>query len=251
MKVKISDGLINKLENSNVYLRPFFNFNNVLGANVNVTNDVVMEEYSRISEGSLSWDREVTIGAFSYVVHGSYLDGCDIGRFCSIGNNVRVMGENHPLDRFTTSTWTYGANVFNVVKERIGVDINQDRGIKASNRTKIENDVWIGDGVLLKRGIKIGNGAVIAANSVVTKDIPPYAIVGGNPSKIIRYRFDDSTIARLLSTKWWTKDICKIAGLKPKLIDEFCCFFENNEVKEQHYNSINLKDVFLEFNKVD
>ena len=76
----------------------------------------------------------------------------------------------------------------------------------------IENDVWIGSNVLLLGGIRIGNGAVIAAGSVVTKDVPPYAIVGGNPAKIIRYRFETGEIERLLELKWWDWPEDKIAS---------------------------------------
>jgi acetyltransferase-like isoleucine patch superfamily enzyme len=71
----------------------------------------------------------------------------------------------------------------------------------------IGNDCWIGDGAFIVGGIKIKDGAVVLAHSVVTKDIPPYAIVGGIPAKIISYRYDEKTITRLLSSKWWEKDL--------------------------------------------
>lgn len=77
----------------------------------------------------------------------------------------------------------------------------------------IGNDVWIGAGVFIKGGIKIGDGAVIAAHAVVTKDVPPYAIVGGVPAKILKYRFTDDVIRKLLDLKWWDYDIAAIQGL--------------------------------------
>lgn len=81
--------------------------------------------------------------------------------------------------------------------------------------TTIGNDVWIGMNVFIKAGVKIGDGAVIGACSVVTKDVAPYAIVGGNPAVVIRYRFDESTIQSLLDIGWWNLSDDEVADLSP------------------------------------
>ena len=79
--------------------------------------------------------------------------------------------------------------------------------------TEIGNDVWIGNGACIMGGIKIGDGAIVATNAVVTKDVPPYAIVGGVPAKVIRYRFDETTIKELLDLKWWEYDMADLGNV--------------------------------------
>ena len=120
MKTKITHALIDALQDNNIYLRPFFNYGDAVGKVVNATSDVFTEEFSRIHEKSLAWGGEgVNIGAFSYLVPGSIIPYANIGRFCSIATGVRVMSPGHPIDRVTTSTWTYGENVKNVVKKKL------------------------------------------------------------------------------------------------------------------------------------
>ncbi len=94
----------------------------------------------------------------------------------------------------------------------------------------IGNDVWIGHGVFIKEGVTVGDGAVIAAGAVVVKDVPPYAIVGGSPAKIIKYRFDEKTISKLLELQWWNMD--------PEILQQ-CPYEEIDkaiEFLEQHKN---------------
>ncbi len=121
-----------------------------------------------------------------------------IGNFVSIGPNVIIAPTEHPIDLFTTHPIAYEHN------ER-KIENNQSNKI-----TTIGNDVWICAGAIVKKGVKINDGAIIAAGAVVTKDVPPYAIVGGVPAKIIKYRFDSKTIKYLISTQWWNKNIKEI-----------------------------------------
>ena len=81
----------------------------------------------------------------------------------------------------------------------------------------IGHDVWLGSGAMILSGVTIGHGAVVAAHALVTKDVPPYAIVGGNPARIIRYRFDDRTVSALLASAWWDLPKDQVAGLIPLL----------------------------------
>ena len=138
----------------------------------------------------------VKMGRYSYM--GFYNSVCDttIGSFCSIASYCAIGGGRHPLNAVSTSPVFYagrnsmGKNFSNIPEE-------ENQGVE------IGNDVWIGEAVFINDGVKIGTGAVIGAHSVVTKDIPPYAIVAGAPARVLRYRFDEETVKRLLESRWW------------------------------------------------
>jgi virginiamycin A acetyltransferase len=128
-----------------------------------------------------------------------------IGRFCSIAAEVRFImnGGNHPTNWITT----YPFPIFGRGWEVAQPDAWPNRG-----DTRVGNDVWIGYGALIMPGVTIGDGAIIATGSVVTKNIPPYAIAGGNPASVIRYRFDERAIERLLKLRWWDWPIERITA---------------------------------------
>jgi virginiamycin A acetyltransferase len=125
-----------------------------------------------------------------------------IGKFCQIATNVRFImnGSNHPMKGVST----YPFKVFGGHWSHASLEV------KSKGDTVVGNDVWIGNGATIMRGIKIGDGAIIGANSLVTKDVEPYTIVGGNPAAEIRKRFDDETIKFLSKLKWWDWDVRKI-----------------------------------------
>lgn len=130
-----------------------------------------------------------------------YCENTSIGSFCSIGPQVTLGHGKHPLNFLSTSPYLYF--------EELGfkTDKTPTHGeFWHLEPIYIGNDVWIGDGVFVKNGVTIGDGAVLGARSVVTKDVPPYAIVAGVPAKIIRYRFDEPTRQELLRLKWWELD---------------------------------------------
>jgi virginiamycin A acetyltransferase len=143
---------------------------------------------------------QVNLGSFSYVSHNSKVANAEIGNFCSIGPNVQIGLGLHPSKTFVS---TYPAFY---TDKNYGCPLSfRDNKIFDDSvpETIIGNDVWIGANVILPGGVRVGNGAIIAAGAVVVKDVPPYAIVGGNPAKVIRYRFSDDQIKLLLESEWW------------------------------------------------
>ena len=150
----------------------------------------------------------------SAIGYGTYIDAdcrfcnCLIGRYCSVAGNVHVVQGVHP-----SSKWVSTHPAFYSKNKKSGVvytDSDEFEEFRyADNRMHeavIGNDVWIGYGSVILAGVKIGNGAIIAAGAVVTEDVPPYAIVGGVPAKIIKYRFEPNEIDFLQRYKWWNKD---------------------------------------------
>lgn len=138
----------------------------------------------------------VKMGKYSYM--GSFNSVCDtvIGSFCSIASYCAIGGGKHPIDAVSTSPIFYSGR--NILKKHFA-----DFPEATNNGVIIGNDVWIGEAVFIKDGVEIGSGAIIGAHSVVTKDIPPYAIAVGVPARVLKYRFDDNTIQKLLDIKWW------------------------------------------------
>jgi virginiamycin A acetyltransferase len=248
LKFRITDSVIEALQSRRVFLRPNFSYGDALGKIIHLTNHVKVEQYGRISESSLSWDSPVEVGAFSYVVSSAVMPGCIIGRFCSIGSGVRMMGENHPLDRVTTSTWTYGEHVSNIVKDDFGVQIIQDKKLRKAGKTEIFHDVWIGENVTLKRNIKLGTGCVVGANSVVAKDVPPYAVVVGNPARVIRFRFPENEIEALLESEWWNIHPSVLARQDMSDVQTFtsdCRRFA--KLHPDDYQKIDLRQLMIDF----
>jgi virginiamycin A acetyltransferase len=162
------------------------------------------------------------VGKFSYcidwleVLNAEDKVPLEIGKFCSIGGGVTIiLGAGHRTDWITTYPFSYIFKEFKNVK-----------GLPATKGgVFIGNDVWIGKGATILSGVHIGDGAVVGTNSVVTKDVEPYTIVAGNPAKIIRKRFSQETINKLLEIKWWDWDLKKIKDNVPFLLsnkmDEF------------------------------
>jgi virginiamycin A acetyltransferase len=124
-----------------------------------------------------------------------------IGRYCSIAHGVRIVNHNHPLSFKGTSGLFFNPE--------LGLC---DRWLVEHNPLEIGNDVWIGvNVVILPEVSRIGDGAVIGAGAVVNRDVPPYAVVLGNPARVVKYRFSEEVIARLLEEKWWEKDLAELS----------------------------------------
>jgi acetyltransferase-like isoleucine patch superfamily enzyme len=168
--------------------------------------------YVLVSPGTFIYD-DVSIGDYSYINSNSYIEHCTIGKYCSISSNVRIGPVNHNYNLISTHPFLYN-NFYNFI---------QENPVFPDNKAIIKNDVWVGLNSIILRGVTIGNGAIIAAGAVVTKNIPDYEIWGGVPAKFIKKRFPDEKIARLLQCQWWDWDVQKI---KANL-----AFFCNNKLQ--------------------
>ncbi len=146
--------------------------------------------------------RNLKVGAMTYMRgDGELWNVSQIGRFCSIGNGV-VIGHDragHPLDWVSTHPFSHS-----------GTHLTYSSHFAPA---RVGHDVWIGRDAMILEGVEVGTGAVIATRSVVTKDVPPYAIVAGSPAKIIRYRHPEETIQRLLDSQWWCLPVERLLGL--------------------------------------
>ena len=145
------------------------------------------------SECTLS---KVKMGRYSYVASGTRITDANIGSFCSIGARCGIGGGVHPTDTVSTSpVFLKGKNFLRKNFAEIPYS--------PSVTVEIGNDVWIGEGACLMAGVKIGDGAIIGAHAVVTKDVEPYSVVAGVPAREIRKRFPDDVVEKLLELKWW------------------------------------------------
>ncbi|MBU2885816.1 CatB-related O-acetyltransferase [Gilvimarinus agarilyticus] len=127
------------------------------------------------------------------------INSIKIGSFCSIAKDVLMQEYNHKHNTLSTSFYN---------KKVLGKSFKND--ITSKGEILIGNDVWIGAGSIILSGVTIGNGAIVGANSTVTKDVPAYSIIGGNPARIIKYRFDPEMIEKIERLKWWEWDIDKL-----------------------------------------
>lgn len=156
-----------------------------------VSSNAVLDATAEIAEG-------VWVGGFAVIGRHTYLHAgtevlcARIGNFCSIARNCHIGMFQHPVQNVSTSG-------------RLYLRILQDDGFynDMPKPAIIGNDVWLGSGSIVMGGVNVGDGAVVGANAVVTKDVPPYAVVGGVPAKVIRYRFTQEKINQLIRVAWW------------------------------------------------
>ena len=171
--------------------------------------------------------KSCSLGAFSYVngLNTTSLYDARIGRYCSIAPEVMIGSNEHPVDWLTSSRVTHVADLHDWARfcapDRVDEIRRQRVPFKdACKITTIGNDVWIGQGVFIKAGVTIGDGAIVAGRSVVVKDVPAYSIVAGTPATVKRMRFPEATVERLVRLQWWRYSIFDLFGLPFDRIDE-------------------------------
>ncbi len=174
------------------------------GGGVSLTGSLVFEEGARMYGGCQVINSKM--GAYSYLNAKVRLFNVEIGRYCSIGQEVMIGLDRHPTNWVTSSPVSYSQNVgFPPLWQGFNPPNNFNG---CPDLVTIEDDVWIGTRAIItaNRPLTIGRGSIIAAGAIVTKDVEPYSIVGGNPARHIRSRFSASLIHRLQSSSWWQYD---------------------------------------------
>lgn len=179
---------------------------------------------------SLKWTvfgHSIELGAFSYQVSG-YCFAARIGRYCSFGEEVQIGRQDHPMTWASTSPAFYlNGRTFDLpggfagAPEWNAFQTSPSEPPTRARITTIGNDVWIGHGAMVRAGVTIGDGAVVAAGAVVARDVPPYAVVAGNPATIRKFRLPPLLIAPMLRSRWWRFAPWQLAHLDPARPEAF------------------------------
>jgi acetyltransferase-like isoleucine patch superfamily enzyme len=155
---------------------------------------------------------DVTVGKYSGMNEHTYIARAEMGAFCAVGARTAINPFNHPTDWLSIHEFQYHPNSYDWVDEYKSMD-RLTRTPDMFKVVTIGNDVWMGHNVNVLSGINVGDGAVIAAGAIVTKDVPPYAVVAGVPATVKRYRFTEEIIARLMRCRWWDLELAQLTGL--------------------------------------
>lgn len=175
-----------------------------VGETLQVRTDAELEPYGHILHGRALPRR---MGAFSYAL-SELQPHVEVGRYNSIASGVEFIASEHPTDWVSTSPFSYspyGLQGFTDYLRARGETsfILHPAGAFGAKPVVLGHDVWVGQGAMFSGGVTVGDGAIVAARAMVTQDVPPYAIVGGVPARVIRMRFPEALIARLQALAWW------------------------------------------------
>jgi acetyltransferase-like isoleucine patch superfamily enzyme len=172
--------------------------------------DSVVDPTSKLESGTTMYHS--TMGRHSFCGYDCDISHAEIGSFVSIANGVVIGGGRHPME------WVSMSPVFYEGRDSVRAKFATHRR-EPPRLVRVGHDVWIGRSAIVLPGVEIGDGAVVGAGAIVTKDVAPYAIVAGNPARLIRARFDDATVARLRASRWWELDDEALGILGPLVVD--------------------------------
>jgi len=178
-----------------------------------VVRDCRFGRYTQVGEQTRLGD--CLLDDYAYVQHFCDLMSADIGKFANIANMVRINPGFHPMERPTLHHFTYRPTMYGMAEEDDAAFFEW----RSRQRVVIGHDTWIGHGAVIMPGVHIGNGAVVGSNSVVTKDVPAYAIVAGASAKLIRQRFPKAIAQALEATAWWDWDHDTLTERMPEFKD--------------------------------
>lgn len=171
---------------------------------INLDSKIKLEAYSSLKFAQ--YEGPCFLGSWSYVVSG-FVSHAHIGRYCSIGEDVQIGRQSHPTDLASTSPVFYlpFSSVNSAARDLSDVNAKTfaRSDIHVGVKTVIGNDVYIGHGAIILAGVTVGTGSIIGAGTVVTKEIPPFSVAVGNPAKVVKMRFEENKIRRLLESEWW------------------------------------------------
>lgn len=205
----------NFMSKGGIYLAPFSSCNDL-----DVQIPIAIDRYSMVKRSKVG--AYSSFGCFSWVVD------CEIGRYVSIGSRCSISPHEHPKSWLSTSGFQYRTQPwmdFPMVHE---VSYREP-----TKRTIIESDAWVGDNVFIRSGVHVGLGAIIGAGSVVVKDVPEFAIVAGNPAKVIRYRFEVEIQQMIRESKWWHFDQIDLSGCPFSDINDALNFIKRlNDIRQ-------------------
>ncbi len=219
---EIDDRTLSVFHSNLIYLKHFRRIEGVHqpGKRLTIAGQVWLEPEATLPAGSF-----LSMGMFSYAL--SALDWrTTIGRYCSVAKGVSILGIDHPTDWISTHPFVFREHHRKAIRALHGRAPDLPSFEADHGPVWIGHDVWIGQDVRIRSGVSIGHGAIVASGAIVTQDVPPYAIVGGVPARIIRFRFEDAMIERLLRVGWWQYHAADFAGFE---VDQPATFLDRLE----------------------